>query len=73
MIYYQLNKGVDNIFGTLTDENVTFFKTNTPCGVSPEVMVKVYSLDGSSPYNKVKVCLPIVSSLRDDAKAYTPR
>ena len=41
--------------GTLTDESVTLFKTNTPRDGSPEDMVNVYALGGYLPYNKVKV------------------
>ena len=40
--------------GTIIDETVAFINTNTPHGGSPEDTVKVYTLSGSSPYNKVK-------------------
>ena len=53
------------VFGTMTDETVTFFKTNTPYGGSTEDIVKVYALGGVSPYNKYKVYTLIGSLPRE--------
>ena len=47
------------ILGTLTDETVAFIKANEPNDGSPEEMVNVYTLVGVSPYNKVKVYIPM--------------
>ena len=40
--------------GALTNETVTFFNTNRPCGGSLEDNVKVYALGGGPPH-KFKV------------------
>ena len=54
------------IKGKLTDETVVFINTNIPCRGSPEDTFKVYALDSGSPYNKVKVYVPIDISQRDN-------
>ena len=51
--------------GTLTDETLTLFKTNTPHGGSPESTVKFCTPGGGLPYNKVKVYASIGSLKRD--------
>ena len=60
--------------GTLTGETVTFFKTNTPRGGSPEDTAKAYAPGGGLPYNTIKVYAPIGGFARepkDTVKAYT--
>ena len=52
--------------GTLTDETVIFFMTNTPCGSSPEDTVKDYATGSGLIYNKVKVYAQIVDLPRDN-------
>ena len=52
--------------GTLTDETVTFFMTNTPCGFSQEETIKVYAPDGGSTCRNFNVYTRIGGIPRDN-------
>ena len=54
--------------GTLTDETVICFSTNTPCGSSPEDKVDCYAIGGGLIYNKVKVYDQIVDLPRNNVQ-----
>ena len=60
---------------TLTNETVTDFNTNKPCGSSTKYTVKHYSPGNGLPWNNAKVCKPIGGFRRftqDTVKYHTP-